>query len=328
MEIRKHYFLDQFVIIADERAKRPDQFKKEEIKKENLDEVKKKCFFCPGNENLTPPEIYRVKENENFSNKVNNKDISNWKIRVIPNKFPFLRPEGQDILKTDNKYYTYANPYGYHEVIIDSNKHEKGLANLNSDEIKEILKVYQKRINELEKDSKVRYVQIFKNWKGDAGASIEHSHTQLAAYNLIPIPVLKKENKTKELGYCPYCEIIESEKNSYRRCFENNSMIAFTPYASRFPFEVWIMPKNHKKRFDDFSEDNFRDLSELLLATLKKLDEIDAPYNFFIYYGLEDMHFHIEIIPRLTKWAGFEYATETIINIMSPEDAAKFYRGE
>lgn len=309
-ELRKDYILDRWVIIATERAKRPNEFKKEVIKKKETT-----CNFCPGNENLTPNEILRIPKE------------GPWKIRVFPNKFPAVKLQGDYNIKTHNKFYTFADAYGNHEVIIETPSKDRQLWDLELEDLKQILQVYQQRTNELLKNPGIKYVQIFKNHEAAAGTSIFHSHSQIIAYEKIPHVVEDEVKYSKKYDQCPYCEIIQKEKDSYRRCFENSSFVAFTPYASRFPFEIWIFSKPH---LTSLNECNLDDLSLIMKQVLTKLKELNTPYNFMIHYSPtkeESLHFHIEFIPRLTTWAGFEYSG-TVINPMPPEDAAKFYRGE
>ncbi len=311
MELRKDYVLDRWVILSEGRGKRPHEFKHKVKKKE-----KKICFFCPGNEKLTPHEIGRVEED------------GKWIIRWFPNKFPAVREEGDPIIKTDNTYFTFAAAFGEHEVIAETNDHEKQLWDMPKEHIKKLLDVYKKRIIALSEESK--YVILFKNHGKDAGTSLVHSHTQIASFNKVPVEVQQKVEACKKFDHCPYCDIINVEKGSFRRVFENNTFVCFTPYASRFNYEIWFFPKRHVRNLIDLSEEETFDLADLMQRVLAKLKEIDASYNYFLHYapGGEDLHFHIELTPRLAKWAGFEFCSGTTINSVTPENAAKFYRGE
>ncbi len=321
-ELRKDYLLDRWVIIATARSKRPHDFKT--APKEQSSE--KTCFFCPGNEHMTPPEVYTVEENDR------------WHIRVVPNKFPAVSHEtsGSSGIKTDNTFYTYAPAYGMHEIVIETNEHGKELEDMPKEHIKKVLETFILRISELMKDPDIGYISIFKNKGTDAGASIAHSHSQIIAYNGMP-STIKRELEASYRHYviqkkCAFCDIIEREKKSYRRVFETQRTVAFTPYASRFPFEIRLFPQRHVSGISQLNDAELQDISESLKKILLKLREIgDVPYN-IIYHTIKDnsphYHFYIEILPRLTIWAGFELETGTIINPMSPEDAAKFYRGE
>lgn len=308
MELRKDYVLDRWVIISENRNYRPNE-NKEKKKKRKV----KFCPFCPENEAITPPEIYRLDEGDH------------WKIRAFENKFPAVALDGQAKIETHNKYFTFSNSYGKHEIIVETPEH-KPFSDLKSEEIKKVFDVYNLRIKELYKLPKIKYVQVFKNSGKKSGESIGHSHSQLIAYNKIP-HWIEKEVEASEKK-CPYCEIIEIEKNSDRRCFENEFFVAFTPYASRFPYEIWIFPKEHIKNFDEMNNSKRLYLAEILKKVLMKLRKMDASYNYAIHYAPKDkdLHFHIEIYPRISIWGGFELGTGDIINTVSPEDAARFYR--
>lgn len=308
MELRKDYFLNRWVVIAPARGQRPKQFHEDSIKEEHT------CFFCPGNEHLTPPEIGRVPLNDS------------WKFRWFPNKFPFVKPEGNPNRETHNEFFTFASSYGHHEVIAETPEHDKQLWDLPAKDLKELFKIYRNRIEELRQDSNVEYVSVFKNHGAKAGTSLIHSHTQIVAQN--HLPTIIKEKMQSYGDDCPYCRILKIEKTSDRRCFENHHFVAFTPYASRFNYEIWLMPKEHKCSLSGMSDAQFTALAEVLKKILNKLKELNLPYNFYLQYMPQQLHFHIEVVPRLATWAGFEYSTETIINAVSPEDAAKFYRGE
>jgi len=272
-ELRKDYILDRYVIIATERGKRPHQFKQE---KEVVDE-KEIDYFAPGNEDKTPPEVYRYPEKG-----------KKWQIRVFPNKFPAVKAEGNSNIETHNDFFTFASAYGNHEVIVETPDIKKSLADLSKVRIKNVLKVFQKRILANLEDPNIKYVSVFKNHGKDAGTSIHHTHCQLIAYNTIPELIRKKEHAVSRYDYDPYDAIINAENDSHRKCFENKTIIAFCPYASRFPFEVMILPKRHVLNLTDFSEDELKDLAEILKKVLLKLKKLNADYNFYLQYGIEN----------------------------------------
>ncbi|MBN1502970.1 galactose-1-phosphate uridylyltransferase [Candidatus Woesearchaeota archaeon] len=314
-ELRKDYILDRYVIIATERSLRPHQFKRqEESKKVDV------CYFCPGKEDLTPPETGRVQ--------IETKGMKGWCIRYFPNKYPAVMQEGNSIIKTDNEFFTYADAVGMHEVIVETPEHEKELADLSVQHIARVLEVYKERIEMLSKLPDIKYVAVFKNSGREAGTSLVHSHSQIIAYNLIPPIITEKEQACRKSNSCPYCKMLNIEKNSYRRCYENEHFLSFTPYASRFPMEVWMLPKRHVLSIAELSGPEMTALAEMLKRILLKLKDLNAPYNYYLQYGLEKMHFHIEILPRLSTLAGFEFSTGTIINTLTPEEAAGFYRNE
>jgi len=309
-ELRRDYILDRWVIISSGRSKRPH-----EIQKATLQVKEGVCYFCPGNENLTPPEIGRVVKN------------GGWQLRWFENKFPALKPEGNVLPKTDNRFYTFADSFGCHEVVVETPRHDRQLAQLSVDEIQEVLHVYARRIVQLEQKPGIKYVNVFKNHGYLGGTSIVHSHSQVMATAVIPSEIESKISAMRKFLSCPYCSVVQSEMNSGRRCFENADFFAFAPYASRFNYEVWIFPKTHIARFEGV---NFSSLADILSKILKKVHEGGLDYNLLVQYGPkgEDFHFHIEVCPRAAIWAGFELNSGIIINSVSPEDAAKFYRGE
>lgn len=309
-ELRKDYLLEQWVLIATARKKRPKQFKQEStVATEGID------YFAPGNESKTPPEIGRISAPD-----------GSWKLRWFANMFAALAPEGQPEPRTENRFFTFADSYGYHEVIVET-PGKKQLAELSAEDVELLLSVYLKRIKELGKKENIKYVNIFKNHGQRGGTSIVHSHSQVMATSFVPDAVKQEVAARKRFVECPHCKIIEIEKNSLRRCFENNDFIAFAPYASRFNFECWIFPKKH---IIGLEQCNLGMLAEILLRALQKINALGASYNFVLHYSPlgDDLHFHIEIMPRIATWAGFELGTNATINTVAPEDAAKYYRGE
>jgi len=313
LELRKDYILDRWVIAASVRGKRPKQYKQEHKAKEP-----KVCVFCPGNESLTPPEIGRVEKN------------NKWVLRWFPNKFPFVEQKGSPKIKTKNKFLTHSSGYGKHEVIADTNNHKVQLWDTKKEHIKLLLDVIEERITNLEKIKNINYVQVFKNHGEKAGTSIIHSHIQVTALANIPPAVKEKVKAIKKHKKCPYCDIIKIEKNSKRKCFENKTFLAFAPYASRFNYEVWVFPKRHIKRLDELKDNERLDLAAILKKILNKLKELNLSYNFYLHYSpkKENLHLHIEVTPRISTWAGFEFSTNTTINSIMPEIAAEFYRSK
>ncbi|MEM4242840.1 MAG: galactose-1-phosphate uridylyltransferase [Candidatus Woesearchaeota archaeon] len=309
-ELRKDYILDRWVFYSARRGKRPKELRQEQIVIEPKD-----CFFCPGNESLTPPEIGRTGGKQ-------------WQMRWFANKFPALEPAGEAKPRTDNRFYTFASNYGYHEIIVETPDHQKQLELLSAKEICGVLGVYKERIKALEKKPGIKYVCVFKNHGYHAGTSIVHTHSQVMAIAFVPPAVREKIDAARRFIKCPYCDIVESERNSSRRCFENNDWLAFCPYASRYNYEVWIFPKNHIRTFDDITD--VCSLAEILKQVLGKVAELNASYNLHVIYAPEgeDLHFHIEVIPEIAIWGGFERGSGAIINSVMPETAAAFYRGE
>ncbi|USN45196.1 MAG: DUF4931 domain-containing protein [Candidatus Woesearchaeota archaeon] len=311
-ELRKDYVEDQFVVINTTRSKRPEQF----LKKSSVPEKQGTCFFCPGNESMTPPTITSF-----------DKD-GRWQLRVFENKFPIVSRDQDKIIQTHNEFYTFGGSYGVHEIIVETPDHEKQWWDFSPEHLGLIMEMYKKRIQALSEVDNIKFVAAFKNHKAEAGASLPHSHSQIVAFDRIPFRIEHIIEKVSQRGACPYCDIIARERNSHRRLFETMNFIAFAPYASRFAFEVWILPKSHKVSFVE--EANTHELGLLLSRVTRKLKEINAPFNMVLVHSLDtsdELHYRLEILPRLNTWAGFEY-TGTIVNPMPPEDAAAWYRGQ
>lgn len=308
--LRKDYILDRWVYYAVGRKKRPRDFKSVEIRDNS-----KNCYFCPSNEHLTPPEIGRVEYK------------GSWKIRWFLNKFPAVDKKGNPNLKP-KKYLLQGDSYGIHEVIVETQHHKSQLWDLPASHIREILEVCKFRINYLGKLKSVKYVGVFKNHGKDAGTSLAHSHTQVMALPQIPSSIREKTNAIRQYSRCPYCDIIKIELKSKRKIFETKTLIAFAPFASRFNYEAWIFTKQHKKTMEELEENELMDLASALKKILAKLKKINVSYNFYIHYSppKENLHFHIEITPRIATWGGFELSTNAVINSVMPEDAARFYR--
>jgi UDPglucose--hexose-1-phosphate uridylyltransferase len=330
MELRKDYILERYVIVSEIRGLRPNNFRKD-VNPENISDDKIACFFCPGNEYLTTPEKGKIG--------------TPWSIRWFDNKFPALEPIGKYYIQTDNKYFTFSDAYGYTEVIVETNDHSKQLSDFTDAELRDVLRVYIARIKELSSKEHIKYVFVFKNCGRDAGTSVKHTHTQVMALNHVPKDIIEKLDVLKRYAYCPYCEILNIERASARRCFENEHFVAFTPYASRFNYEIWIFPKKHYLSITQLNDIELLALAGIMKPILSRLKDLGCAYNYYIHNSPEEyvpdsvsdnlsnnvpngMHFHLEIIPRINIYAGLELGSGTIINNIPPENAARFYRRE
>lgn len=311
IELRKDYILDRWSYIALGRSKRPQETEVTALKTNDST-----CYFCPGNENMTPPEIGRVG------------DVENWQVRWFANKFPAVDESLKIGIEKKQEFIECGQAFGFHEVIAETPSHDRQLANLSKEEICEVLKTYAKRISDLSQKEGVKYVQVFKNSGASAGTSIEHSHSQIITSQIIPRYLKEKLEEVKKYSECPYCKIVQKEIKSERLVFENEGFAAFTSFAPRFNYEVLIFPKKHYKNITEIAENEFAQMAEVFQKILSKLGKINAPYNFFLHYAPagEDFHFHFEITPRLNTWAGFELATESFVITTSPEEAALFYK--
>lgn len=329
-EIRKEITKGLWTILAPTRGDRPFDFSSE-FDSETDKEVDPDCPFCPGNESETPAEIssIRAKEDEETS----------WKVRVFPNKFPALDPEGSSAVIEGNVFKSMGG-LGYHEVVAETPRHDRELAELSIKEIELVIRTYLNRFRELSEKPKIKYVSIFKNRGRQAGASLEHSHSQIMGTTFLP-KMLRREYEFAESyrnqgGSCLYCDVIRAEKREEARVvLENENFIVICPYGSRFPYETRILPKQHSNVFGGLSDEGINQLSAALKRTLRALTERlgSFPYNFTVHTapysssgdespGEESYHWHLEIMPRITTPAGFEWGTDNFINIVSPEKAA------
>jgi len=334
-QLRKDPIIGRWVIISTERAKRPDQFAS------SLQEPPEKfCPFCEGQESHTPPEIYAVRRPGTLPNK------EGWQVRVVPSISPFLRIEGE-LERQGKGVYDLMNGIGAHEIIVETNKHIANMADLSEEEISLVLGAYINRISDLERDIRFKYVLIFKNYGWSAGGGrIRHSRSQLIATPVNPKRV-KEELAGSQHYYehherCIFCDLIKQElRDKERLVLDVDGFIAIVPFASRFPFEVWILPKRHSCDFVNLGEKEKRDLARILKLVLLKIKVglNDPPYNYILHNApfrrakagywktIEyDYHWHIEIMPRLTRVAGFEWGTGFYICPILPEDCAKFLR--
>ncbi|MEK6974170.1 MAG: galactose-1-phosphate uridylyltransferase [Nanoarchaeota archaeon] len=313
-ELRKDYFLDRWVIISEKRGKRPNLNETKE--KKPIKKIDKKCFFCPGNESLTPKEVYVVKKN------------NRWLIRVVNNPFPAVDTKKTIAKRLHNPLLIKDKAYGYHEVIIDSNIHNKNLEDFPKEHIKLLFETFINRIKEISKDKKIKYVGIFKNHKKEAGASIPHSHCQLISYNHFPEEIKEEINISKKHKSCTFCKLTRLESKSSRLCYKNNSFIAISPFASQYAYEILFIPRRHASSIMELNQKELIDLAAILKKALLKLKKLNAPYNLYFHNFRKNKkhHFHLKITPRINTFGGFELETGTVINTIFPEKAAKFYK--
>ncbi len=325
-DLRKDPVVGRWVIISTERAKRPHDFPPEPpARREGV------CPLCPGSERMTPPEIlaYRGGGSSNEAG---------WTLRVVPNKFPALRIEG-DLGKAGDGVYDRMNGVGAHEVVIETERHDIDLFDLPDSQFEDVLKAYRDRILDLKKDRRFKSVMVFKNHGSAAGASLSHSHSQLIALPVVPKRVIEEMTACRDYfrfrDRCLFCDIIVQEmEQKVRIVEESGEFLACAPYAPRFPFETWIIPKRHQCAYEMIEEDQTRSLAAIFRRTLRRLNLAleNPPFNYIIHSaafqeGAGDFyHWHIEIMPKLTKVAGFEWGSGFYINPTPPEESAKYMR--
>ncbi len=333
-ELRKDPIISRWVIIATDRGKRPTDFVSVKQTGEAVS-----CPFCEGNEGMTPPEIFAIRNGGSLAN------TKGWEIRVVPNKFPALVVEGT-VEREGMGMFDKMSGIGAHEIIIETPAHDDHLSQRSPERIVHLLDTYQKRFVDLMRDKRLLFAMIFKNMGERAGASLSHPHSQIIATPIVPKRVTEEINGSLEYyNYkmrCIFCDIIGEEKRfGSRIVYENVSFISFCPYASRFPFEIWLLPKRHMAGYEMMTAQEMIELADCLKITMKRLSTAlgNPQYNYMLHTGpnesiprdpwpdiKEHYHWHFEIIPKLTRVAGFEWGTGFYINPTAPEDAAEFLR--
>jgi UDPglucose--hexose-1-phosphate uridylyltransferase len=329
-ELRKDPVVGRWVIISTERSRRPTNFSNALHPK-----TTSFCPFCPGSEDKTPPEVFASRPAGGAPN------TAGWTVRVVPNKFPALQIEGT-LDRRGEGLYDKMNGVGAHEVVIEGPDHERSLAELPVEHVQQILDAYRERVVDLHRDRRFRYVLIFKNQGAQAGATLEHPHTQLIATPIIPKHIqeeLEGSRRYFELKErCVFCDIVQQEladNNGRRVVSMSERFLAIEPFAPRFPFETWILPRRHDASYQAVSDaEELRDLALMLKDTLQRLNRAlgSPPFNFVIHTSpvsegdLEYFHWHLEIMPKLTRVAGFEIGSGFYINPTPPEDAAQYLR--
>jgi UDPglucose--hexose-1-phosphate uridylyltransferase len=326
-ELRKDPIMGRWVIIATERAKRPTDFQSEPPEPATTF-----CPFCEGNEDKTPPEIVAYRAPGTIPNR------AGWRLRVVPNKFPALQIEG-NLDKRGVGVYDRMNGIGAHEVIIETPSHAVSLTALTTQQIQDVLWAYRDRLADLKRDIRFTYGMVFKNVGKTAGASLEHTHSQLIVLPTVPRTVADEMRGGRAFydyrGRCIFCDIVSQETESGDRVvLDGENFLSYEPYAARFPFETWIVPKRHMSHYEDIAKLGTEELAYCLKTTLAKIETaLNQPaYNYIIHTSpfdvgaIEHYHWHVEIIPRVTKVAGFEWGTGFYINPVPPEAAAEFLR--
>ncbi|MGB6432063.1 MAG: galactose-1-phosphate uridylyltransferase [Candidatus Acidiferrales bacterium] len=327
-ELRRDLITGRWVIISTDRAKRPSDFARQSVQVKGIGF----CAFCSGNEQKTPPELLQ------YGREGGQPNSPGWRVRVVSNKFPALGIEGE-LDRQGEGLYDRMNGVGAHEVIIETPEHASTLATLPARAVEDVLFAFRDRMLDLKNDKRFRYVLIFKNHGEAAGASLEHPHSQLIALPIVPKRVREEVDSARhyfqDKERCIFCDMIRQERESKTRVIaESDLFIALAPYAPRFPFEMWLLPKAHASSFENNQSSVFASLALMLKDCLARLDAVldRPPYNFMIHTSPvgeetnDHYHWHIEIIPLLTKVAGFEWGSGFYICPTPPEESARFLR--
>ncbi len=330
-ELRQDPTTKEWIIISTERSKRPHEFRGFDSLP-SLPDHDSSCPFCPGQETETPAEV-AVYRSEQASGE------ASWGVRVIPNKFPALVPEGTTERQVESGFFWKMSGVGYHEVIIETPLHNRFIPAMTVGEVQQILVAYKDRFLALKQDRRIRYILIFKNHGEAAGTSLAHPHSQLVATSVVPANLRRKYEEANHYydatGRCVFCDAVESElKVRDRVILDTDAFVVFHPFASQTPFETWIVPKRYCPTFAAISSGELTQLAEILKDVLGRLGKAlnNPAYNYVINSAPtqdedEDYYlWHIQILPRLTNIAGFELGSGMRINMSNPEDTARFIR--
>lgn len=328
-ELRQDPTTKSWVILAPERAKRPQQ----EPKKKRAVELPgwdASCPFCPGNEAQTPEEVFRLPVMD---------QNSNWEVRVVPNRFAALSPEGELNRKQDGYFFRQMHGVGVHEVIIETPSHNTPMPLMSYEHVEKVLITYQERYNDLKRNQQLKFITIFKNHGWASGTSLAHPHSQLVTTPIIATYYHRKfdiaQDYFSDMGTCLYCDLLNAEiEKGERIVAETDQLVVLHPYASRVPYETWIIPKEHYASFGLYPNANLGELARVLKDTLFCLYEgLDDPaFNLTIETSTtadeEDpyYHWHIRIVPRLTTIAGFEIGSGIYISTALPEDTTRLMK--
>jgi UDPglucose--hexose-1-phosphate uridylyltransferase len=333
-ELRKDILLGRWVAVLSE-SKSPSEYDRPPSDKE----AGNSCILCPGREKETPPEIRSFRIPGTSSN------THGWWVRALPSFNPVFQVEG-DLGRRGVGIYDRMNSIGANEIIIESPEHNTRPEDMGLEQMVRVIRLYRDRLADLEKDSRLRYILIYKNSGKDAGEIFSHPVSNLMATPVIPKRVKDELDSAKQYyNYkerCIFCDIIREELRAGERIIlETKNFVAFCPYAAKFPFESWIIPKRHSCAFHEIAFDEIGDMGFILMSILKKLRRIlnEPPFNYFIHTAPnmvprknhwhtlgEDFHWHLEIIPRLMQMSGFEWGSGFYILPTSPENAAKYLR--
>jgi UDPglucose--hexose-1-phosphate uridylyltransferase len=329
-DLRRDPITGRWVIIATDRANRPTDFIREPVTAKGG----QFCPFCPGNESKTPPEVLAFRNGHNG----NHANEPGWTVRVVPNKYPALMVEGE-LKRQAEGIYDRMNGVGAHEVIIETPAHDETLATMSVDQIRSVLHAYRARMLDLKNDIRLKYLLIFKNHGEAAGATLEHAHSQLIALPIVPRQVVEELKGSRAYfdvkDRCIFCDIAAQETRWPDRLVEENEhFVTISPYAPRFPFETCILPKKHDSGFENSPVERYDSLARAIQSLAKKMDVVlDSPaYNIVLHSApvhdppTDHYHWHLEVMPKLTKVAGFEWGSGFYINPTAPEEAAKFLR--
>ncbi len=327
--LRKDPVVERWILIAPERAARPT-----EVDAPAHLAHHDTCPFCAGHEAETTPEVLALRDPGTAPN------TPGWRVRVVPNLYPAV---GRDTAARplEDDLFVARPGSGAHEVIIECPRHESSVTALPVGHFRDLLGVYRDRLAALGRDPRLEYAQVFKNHGADAGASLEHAHSQILALPLVPPGVRDELDAAADYhrrhGRCVYCDLLERELATGERIvLAGKECVAVAAFAGRFPYETWVLPRRHDSHYERLTATELDDLAAVLHSVLRRLEQVAGPvcYNYVLHTAplhtpsLDGYHWHWEVLPRVTGIAGFELATGTYINTLSPEEAAERLRAE
>ncbi|MCM8787367.1 MAG: DUF4931 domain-containing protein [Candidatus Omnitrophica bacterium] len=301
-EIRKDYIHDRFVLIVPSREKRPHDIPSPQERPVSS----KNCPFCK-TKFKKQKGIFTVKKN------------GDWKIKVVKNAYP--------IVTLDN-----IKAKGVHELVVETPKHNLEFGDFSLNHIVEVLKVFAQRTKVLSKIDDIKYIIIFKNNGGKAGASLVHAHSQILALSFLSPHIVNKLARAQRYriknGTCYYCDLLKKEEKGPRKVYSDKNIVVFCPYASTYNYEIWMLPKKHIDNITYLSNEEYKSFAKALKKIIQKLDKNQIPYNLYLHQAVTDReeHFYIRICPRKNVWGGVEVGSRLYVNTVSSEDAAKFYK--
>ncbi|MFH1539097.1 MAG: galactose-1-phosphate uridylyltransferase [bacterium] len=331
-ELRQNRITGEWVIIATERAKRPEDFHKHQ-EKPPLPKFNNDCPFCPGNEHMTPPEIMADRR---LGTRPNTKG---WRVRVFANKFPALTPDEKADWFHEAHFFNAVKGFGVHDVIVDNPAHDKTIGTMTKNDVEHTFFTYRERYQQLEQEPHILLITIFRNYGARAGASLEHPHSQLIATPVIPTRIQMRLDVARDYfnihSKCITCDMIESTLEVEERVIYNtDNFVVFEPFASQAPFETWIVPKRHCPSFGEITKNELKELSHLARDIMRKIyyGVGDPDYNYLIQsspvntHFREHYHWYFQIVPRLNVTVGFELCSGIYISTAKPEETAEFLR--
>eukprot|EP00250_Pteridium_aquilinum_P022988 c26009_g1_i1 orf=162-1211(+) len=339
-ELRKDPVLGKWVVLSEARGKRPSDFKQD---LQPSQPRRSACAFCQGHEHETGAELFAFRQGSLVG-------APDWRVRVVKNIYPavsmeslasFDEPAAKDEHEEEGPFHRCRIPgTGSHEVVIETPLHDVKFTSLSDCNVEEILSCFRHRICELRGNGHFKYVQVFKNQGKAAGASMEHAHSQIIALPIIPHQVeLEIDNARTyfdKKGRCIFCDILEHDIADGSRLIDCSTEYAvLAPYAPKYPYETWIVPRIHASNFENVDDLQLQSLAKVLLSTLRKMEHLfgDVPFNYMLHTSpVQDhdngsfYHWSIRVIPHLITLGGFELGSGCHILPVYPEKAASELR--